>query len=68
MKMLLATGLLAALLIGSATAAAFGPVELGAGDLKISLSRMEAGFALDIEERTCPPRCGIQVNWRPLSR
>jgi hypothetical protein len=34
----------------------------------ISLGRSEAGLTMNIASRSCPPHCGIDINWRPLAR
>ena len=66
------TGIAAAVLvvgvIASVSAAHLGDVDLGAGDVMISMSRGETGILMDIAPRTCPPHCGFDLNWRPLSR
>ena len=59
----LAAGLAAAL-----TAASMGVVHVGAGETKIVLGRGEHGLDLNIAARTCPPQCGVDFDWRPLSR
>lgn len=47
--------------------AQLGVVHLNAGDMNIVFGRGEGGLTMDIATRTCPPHCGIDVDWRPLT-
>ena len=49
-------------------AAEMGVVHLGAGEMGISLGKGEEGLTMNINSRSCPPECGIDINWRPLAR
>jgi hypothetical protein len=60
--------LLAAGLLTMVAAARVGVVHLGAGEMRISMGGGDRGLTLDVAQRTCPPNCGFDVNWRPLAR
>jgi hypothetical protein len=62
-------GVVLAVGLASAFAAAeIGVVHLGAGEMGISLGKGEEGLTMNIDARSCPPNCGVDVNWRPLLR
>jgi len=65
-KLAWAGGLLAVGMTLVTAGAQLGVVHLNAGDMKIVFGRGEQGFTMDIATRTCPPHCGIDINWRPL--
>ncbi len=67
-RLVIAAGVLAAGVFTAVGAAHVGDVDLGAGDVMISMSRGETGILMDIAPRTCPPHCGIDFDWRPLAR
>ncbi len=47
--------------------AQLGVVHLDAGDMKIVFGTGNDGFTMDVASRTCPPNCGIDINWRPVA-
>ena len=64
-----ARGALAALLlvvgVGAVlTAAQAGPLRLGAGDMDILLARGDSGYTMSVSARSCPPKCGFDLDWR----
>lgn len=64
-----ARGALAALLlvvgVGAVLAAAdAGPLRLGAGDMDILLARGDSGYTMSVSARSCPPKCGFDLDWR----
>lgn len=63
-----AAGVLVFGVFASVGAAHLGDVDLGAGDVMISMSRGESGILMDIAPRTCPPHCGFAFDWQPLKR
>jgi hypothetical protein len=68
LRLAMAGAVLAAGLFSVVTAAQMGVVHLGAGEMGISLGRSETGLTMNIASRSCPPHCGIDINWRPLAR
>ncbi len=67
-RIAIAAGVLVAGVFVAMSAAHTGDVDLGAGDVMISMSRGESGILMDIAPRTCPPHCGFDLSWRPLTR
>ncbi len=65
-RLALSAALLGAGLAGLGAAAQLGAVDLGAGDMRIVFGRGESGLTMEIGARTCPPHCGVDINWRPL--
>jgi hypothetical protein len=67
-RLAMAGAVLAVGLFSVFAAAQMGVVHLGAGEMGISLGKGEAGLTMNIDSRSCPPNCGIDINWRPLAR
>lgn len=67
-KLGIAAGVLAVGMTAAVSAAHLGELGLGAGDVMISMSRGETGILMELAPRTCPPNCGFDFNWRPLTR
>jgi hypothetical protein len=65
-RLALSAALLTAAMTGLAGAAHLGAVDLGAGDMRIVFGRGESGLTMEIGARTCPPHCGVDINWKPL--
>ncbi|MEZ5937774.1 MAG: hypothetical protein R3C52_06090 [Hyphomonadaceae bacterium] len=69
LRLALAGAVLTASLAGAMVGAHLGVVDLGAGDMKIVIGRQaERGLVVGVAPRTCPPRCGFDINWRPFAR
>ncbi|MBI1359179.1 MAG: hypothetical protein GC155_02725 [Alphaproteobacteria bacterium] len=66
-RLALAGAVLAVGLATVLTAAQLGVVNLGAGEMGISVRKGEQGLTMDIGSRSCPPKCGLDFNWRPVS-
>ncbi len=67
-RLIIAAGVLVFGVFASVGATHLGDIDLGAGDMLISMSRGETGVLMDIAPRSCPPHCGIDFNWEPLGR
>ena len=67
-RLAMAGAVLAVGLFSVFAAAQMGVVHLGAGEMGISLGKGEEGLTMNIDSRSCPPNCGIDINWRPLAR
>ena len=67
-RLALAGGILAAGIFAIASAAELGDVQLGAGEMKISVEKGEQGIRMGIAPRQCPPRCGFDISWSALTR
>jgi hypothetical protein len=63
-----AGGLLAIGLTSAVAGAQIGVVHVNAGEMKIVMGKSESGFIMDIAGRNCPPDCGFDINWRPLTK
>ena len=59
--------LLAAGMMVVTAGAQLGVGHLNAGDMNIVFGRSQDGLTMDIAARTCPPNCGIDINWRPMA-
>lgn len=67
-RLAMAGAVLAAGLFVVLAAVQLGEVHLGAGEMGISLGKGEQGLTMNIGARSCPPTCGIDINWRPFVR
>jgi hypothetical protein len=67
-KVAIAAAVLVTTVTAIMLAAQLGVLELRAGDMNIVMAKGQEGLTMDILYRTCPPNCGVDVNWRPLAR
>lgn len=66
-RLISAAAVLACGISATLVAAEIGVVHLGAGDMKIELGKSPQGLSMNVVSRSCPPNCGVDIAWRPMT-